>query len=276
MTSSRKKKRVDCRGYSAVLKDLETTRPCLYRYLKGADSNRAERLKHWKSGIRLKGLEDLIVHLPEVAAVYERNRKLRHIAFLINRVHGDFVTAVEATLSGYHLVTFDAMRDVMEIEFLLRDFFFHPEHIDEWLTATDQRRLAKFRPAVLRQRHAARFGKQPQDLSESYDYSGHSKFLHVSPYSNPFGNVGLNVGDIAFAADSGFWEMYEHGRRVLFAIHRLRRKLAKHLSSPLGPERGLKDFRNGWQTTQMWQTLFLAMVEVMNREEEDSNAGSSG
>lgn len=250
-----------------MVRDLKQTHPQCYHFLMVAEGNRTRRLKNWKSGIRLKGIEELIAHLPEVSAVYQRNRKLRRIAFLIDRAQGDFVTALEATLSGFHLVTFDAMRDVMEIEFLLRDFYYEPSHIAEWLDGGDECRYSKFRPAILRHRHAARFERQPQDLSEAKDYKGHSMFLHVSPYRNPFGEFGLNQSDQGFAADSGFWEMYEHGRRVVHAIHNLRRKVARHLKSPWGPERGLKNFKRGWHATQTMQTVFRALIDVMMKDE---------
>ena len=79
-------------------------------------------------------------------------------------------------------------------------------------------------------------------------------------------------GDIAFSADSGFWEIFEHGRRLLFAIHRLRRKVAPHLRSPWGPERGLRKFRAGWQATQEWQAVFRALIEVAREEAKEDNA----
>ncbi|MEX2492017.1 MAG: hypothetical protein WD425_09685 [Nitrospirales bacterium] len=67
-----------------------------------------------------------------------------------------------------------------------------------------------------------------------------------------------------FEDDSCFWEIFEHGRRVLFAAHRLRRKIAPHIKSPWGPEHGLKQFRLAWQRTQemraIWQALFEAAL----------------
>jgi hypothetical protein len=214
----------------------------------------------------MAGYEELIFHLGEVVEVYRRNRRLQPIAFLIDRAQADFVTALEATLSGFHTVAHDAMRDVMEIEFLLRDFFFEPDHIHEWITASQKLRNDNFRPSVLRQRHAARLGMKPEDLTEAVDYRGHSMFLHVSPYQYPFGGPGITDHDIAFSADSGFWEIFEHGRRLVFAIHRLRRKVAPHLRSPWGPARGLKSFRDGWQRTQEWQAIFRALTEVAKEE----------
>lgn len=101
------------------------------------------------------------------------------------------------------------MRDVMEIEFLLREFYFEPAHIADWLQCSDKERNDRFRPAVLRQRHAARVGKRLQDMGEGADYRGHSMFLHVSPHANPFGGPGLVADRSPFSADSCFWELFE-------------------------------------------------------------------
>ena len=82
-------------------------------------------------GVRLKGYEELIGHLEDLERVFEKSRRLRSISFLVGRARGDFHTALEAALSGFHAVAFDAMRDVMEIEFLFREFYYEPNHIEE-------------------------------------------------------------------------------------------------------------------------------------------------
>jgi hypothetical protein len=260
------KRRHDGRAYKTLLKALEPSHPRMVSLLKMADDNRRERLAHWKDGVRLRGYEELVTHLDAMTDVYRKHTQLAPVSFLVSRTRSDFVTALEATLSGFHTVAHDAMRDVMEIEFLLRDFFFEPAHIAEWLMMDEKERYAKFRPAVVRQRFAKRIGRQPQDLSEAADYRGHSMFLHVNPLQNPFGGPGITQGDIAFSADSGFWEIFEHARRLLFALHRLRRKLAPHINSPKGPERGLRAFRQGWEQTQDWQQIFYALQKVAREE----------
>jgi hypothetical protein len=47
---------------------------------------------------------------------YADTAELAPLAWLIGRVRADFVTAVEATQSGYVGVATDTMRDLMEIE----------------------------------------------------------------------------------------------------------------------------------------------------------------
>jgi hypothetical protein len=159
----------------------------------------------------------------------------------------------------------------MEIEFVLRDFYFEPAHITEWLECSDKERNDRFRPAVLRQRYAARLGKQPKDLGEAADYKGHSLFLHVSPHLNPFGGPGLVADNSPFGADSCFWELFEHARRVVHAFHFLRRKVAPKLRVKSPAPRSLKKLRLAWQQTQTMQTVWLAMMQVM-RDEHSATA----
>ena len=257
---------------STTLRTLSKSHPKTAAHLSRAQSNREERLSRYLGGARLSGYEELIQHLEELEAVFQRNRKLRGISFLIRRARGDFQTALEAALSGFHSVAHDAMRDVMEIEFLLREFYYEPEHIDQWLSCSARERNNKFRPALLRQRHAQRLGTSSQNVGEAADYRGHSMFLHVSPIQNPFGAPGLSESELPFAEDSCFWEIFEHGRRLLFAAHHLRRRLARHIRSPWGPERGLKVFRDAWERTQQMQAILQALIEAVSSEQDGNGA----
>jgi hypothetical protein len=154
------------------------------------------------------------------------------------------------------------MRDVMEIEFLLREFVSEPSNISVWLSCSPQERHNQFRPAILRQREARRRGVQTKDLSDSTDYRGHSELLHVTPYHHPIVRRGLIEPSEFFFGDALFAEIFEHGRRLLFEAHRLRRKLAAHAKSPLGPRQGLKKVRDAWQRTRELQAVWSAILEV--------------
>ena len=268
-----RKKSTERNTFEHLVKRLSKTHPRLAAQLRLAHSNREERLRRYQRGARLKGYEELIEHLVQLEVLYKRNRKLRPIAFLIERARGDFETALEAALSGYHAVAHDAMRDVMEIEFLLREFRYEPHHINQWLKCGPKERNDRFRPALLRQRHAKRIGKAPEDVGEAADYKAHSTYLHVSPYRNPFGGPGLIQGNAPFADDSCFWEIMEQARRLLFAAHKLRRVVAPHLRGVIGPERGLKQFRDAWQRTQEMQAIFLALLQATT---ENETAGPDG
>ncbi|HEY0377577.1 MAG TPA: hypothetical protein VGC87_11695 [Pyrinomonadaceae bacterium] len=117
--------------YQALLESFANTHPLLAASLLKAQKNRIDRLQKYSSGVRLKGLEQLQSHLIIVEQSFQRNRTLKKVAFLIARAKADFETALEAVLSGLHGVVFDAMRDVMEVEFLLRDFLYESSHIDD-------------------------------------------------------------------------------------------------------------------------------------------------
>ena len=261
--------RSKARSFSTLLRVVSNTHPKMAVHLFRAQANRQKSLSQYVGGARLRGYEELIDHLEKLEAVFQRSHRLNGISQLIRRIRGDFQLALEATLSGFHSVAHDSMRNVMEVQFLLREFFYDPARIEEWLHATHKDLNDKFRPAVLRQRHAKRLGMQPDDVAEATDYRGHSRLLHVSPYPRPFGGSGFSGPDGPFDSDVCFWEMFEHGRRVLFEAHRLRRKLARHIKSPWGPRRGLKSFRDAWQRTQEMQAIWMALLQATSAKGND-------
>lgn len=225
--STSRKRRV--RRLPAILRALSSSHPRTAAHLSQAQLNRERHLSEYFDGARLRGYEELIDHLEALEGVFQMSRRLRGISRLIRRVRGDFQLALGATLSGFHSVAHDAMRDVMEVEFLLREFHHDPHQIEEWLHATSRKLYKEFRPAILRQRHAKRLGMQLEDVGEATDYQAHSRMLHVSPHPHPFGGTGFSGPEGPFDTDVCFWEMFEHGRRVLFEAHFLRRKLARHI-----------------------------------------------
>jgi hypothetical protein len=253
---------------------LTQSHPYLSAQMLLTEKTRDSRLSEYAGSSRLSGYEQLQNHLQAVDRDYQSNKVLKDLAFLVTRTQGDFQTCLEAILSGFPAVAQDAMRDVMEIEFLLREFFFEPTHIREWLTCSDRERHNRFRPAVLRQRYAARLGKRPDELGEAKDYKGHSMFLHVSPYLNPFGGPGLVASDVW--ADSGFWELFSHARSVVHSFHFLRRKIAPKLKASARAPRFLKDLRIAWQETQVSQTVWLAAMRVMGERRGTNPSGDSG
>lgn len=99
---------------------LKETRPRVARALMTAQERRTQRLASYLGGARLQGLEQHHEYLDAAEKAYSDSPKLVKLAFLVRRVRADYETALEATLSGYQGVAADAMRDVMEIEALLR------------------------------------------------------------------------------------------------------------------------------------------------------------
>lgn len=85
-------------------------------------------------------------------------------------------------LSGFELPTMSLIRDVLEIEFLLRYFFEHPREISDWVRASRKTRMNRFSPARLRREIA---GKDERLLSSmEADYLGHCELgTHPTPVS---------------------------------------------------------------------------------------------
>jgi len=206
---------------------------------------------HYCGGATLKGCDELLNHLTAVELTFRADSQLKDIAFLIARARGDFETALETTLAGLHAVVFDSMRDVMEIEFLLRDFVDNPGHMNEWLTVSDRKRREKFDPAMLRKRFAERQGSKPEDMIEAKDYKAHSQYLHVTPYSNPFGSPGFVDDSHPGILGAYFWELLEHGRRLIFVIFRLQNNIEtfQALSEQNGPNLPL--FHDAWERSRI-------------------------
>jgi len=220
----------------------------------------------------MAGLEELLTHLEEVKRAFQARADLRPVALLAARARADFITALEALLSGFHAVAVDAMRDVMEVEFLVCEFRHRPDKISVWAHADLKQLNDQFRPAVLRQLHANRVRARPQDPGEAADYRAHSSFLHVTPYQGPFGGPGIVPGNVPFGADGCFWEVFEHARRLLFELHSLKQVVAPRLRLPPGPRKGLKAVREAWKRTQEMQAVFLELIKAA-RSERSSRSG---
>ena len=268
-----KQNQKDRRSYSTLIRILSSSHPILARHLRIAESNRQQRLARYLSSARLEGIEELLGHLEQMQQLFLEHHRLQRIAFLLEDSREAFVSATEATLSGYYSVAFDAMRTVMEVEFILRDFRYNTKHLEEWLACTRKQRLSKFRPAVLRARYATRRNTSPERLPESNDYAQHSSMLHVGPDQNPFGGVpGISEPVMPFGDDAAFWEIFEHGKRLLAQVHGVKGRLAPRLKAPLGPK-SLPKFQKGWKQTQEMQfiafTLAMAVLDASNQKNGD-------
>jgi hypothetical protein len=244
--------------YAVALSMLKETHPQLVQVLSGAHRNRALRLSAYARGARLAGAEELLQHLDAVESTFLGTEKLARVAFLIGRARDEFAISIDAALSGMHRVAHDAMRGVMEIEFLLRDFAAEPTHVDDWLACTPKRRYDQFRPAVLRQRHANRLGIPVADVAEAVDYKAHSETLHVSPVPHPFAPSGIDSSSPS-AGDACFWDMFEHARRLLIAIHNMALNVGPEIAKKLSPEQ-LTKVGKAWERTQEMQQIYLAAL----------------
>lgn len=219
-------------------------------------------------GARFKGLDELLRHLDKLLQAFIADPKLGRIAFLIHRSRADLETAIEATLSGYVAVAADAMRDVMEVENLLLDFAVNPVHIDEWLTADRKTLLGKFGPARVRDRlHAVGEGRYAA-TAESVDYRAHSAALHVNPHQDLVASRGFST-EQGWAGDAGFWEIFEHTRRLRRAIQRLTGVLRPGSAADQIAGQELTDVQDAWQRTQELQASYIALLETIAKTQTE-------
>lgn len=240
--------------YSNMLRTIAPEYSNLAAALMQAESNRTLRLKALgTTGRQLRALDEILAYIGELERYFVEEPKVCRIAFLLRRVHGDFATAVEGFLSGFHKTVLDAMKDVMEIEFLIRDFVIVPWHIEEWLIASQKIRHDKFRPAVLRQRYAASKGGTAPDMPEAADYKGHSLLIHVLPHENPI--VGAAPGEALDAIGSlaCLYDIFEHAHRLFAAVGDLSDRLELHCPTT---DRFLKVTPVVWQECQgLWERV---------------------
>jgi len=249
-------------SYSELIRLLALRLPSLANLLASGEASRAGQLRALLGGARLRGLEELHVHLHRLEDQFARRHPI--VAGLIRRSRADFEAALEATLSGYTSEVADAMRDVSEVELLLLDFSLDPARIMEWRTLSRRDRLRQFRPAVIRERlRAAGIGRFAGNAGEDTDYRAHSEALHVSPFTpviarrEPRGSG----RDDPWDADAGFWEMFEHARRLIIATDALRASLKIRPLRAVAPSlRHLKDFRDAWDRTQEMQAIYIALL----------------
>ncbi|MFJ3301415.1 hypothetical protein [Streptomyces bacillaris] len=196
---------------SLVMQMAEGGAPIAALALATADARRRRNLERLAGDIRFTGINELLVRLSEVGKAFSETPDLSKVTFMVQRAHADFMTALESSLSGYFSVASDAMRDVLEIQYLLMDFGINPGHADEWLTTDEKGRMNRFSPAAVRKRLQAAGVVNFGDKAVSMDYKGHSMALHVSPVQLMNSGNGI-VPEHSWLNEAGFWEIFDHGR----------------------------------------------------------------
>jgi hypothetical protein len=229
--------------YAQLLEKVSSTRGEIAAVLAKAQKSRTTMLRRYGSGGFFSALNQLLEYLTAAKNTYDCDTNLARISFLLARARDDFEVAIEGTLSRAPSVVADQMRDVMEIHFLLRDFSADPTRIKEWLTATHKERLKHFSPSILRQRHAKRLGKKPQDLPETKDYEVHSEALHVTPMQNAVARKGFSGDQDELASRICIAEMFHHARRLIAQIVVLKRRIAPQLKLALNSGGGVRTVR---------------------------------
>lgn len=255
--------------YPELLQKLKATHPAVADTLLAAYQNRVDHLNAYRNGVRFAGIEEWLQYLDGLRESLERTATVPKIAFLYERVRSDYVTALEATLSGYPSVTHDAMRDVMEVEFLVRDFAADFPRLAQWLAADKRDLQRNFQPVHLRERHAQRLGVEARQLPEAADYAGHSGVLHVNPHTPDLFRKGLVDAADTFRIDMCFWEMFQHARRLAFATFDLLSTPAFHGAHNPDPNVSLPSVAKAYERTQEMQQIFMALVVGASAEQED-------
>jgi hypothetical protein len=137
----------------------------------------------------LRGVDAALVLLQRAAT-----RVSAHEAavILLGRAAADAELSLEALLSGNHSIVSDSARDLMEIEWLLRDFTLDTSRMPLWLAAEEPQRLREFSPSKIRRRLAqAQHGDSTLVLPDDQEYRVHSQELHPTPYSSQTGGKEL-------------------------------------------------------------------------------------
>ncbi len=240
------------------LQALSDSRPRLAQAIRRAQQNRDRNLRALFGGARFAGLDELLSHLDVVHGAFKQLPALSPIAFLIERAIADWEVGADAALGGMLGVVSDSMRDVMEIELLLRHFIHVEAAMQDWLTCSDRDRKRRYAPGELRRLHAARLRTDPKDLAETADYSGHSIALHVTPIRLSIAARGIDAEGNGFNGDVCFWEMFFHAHRFLVVIDEIGR--AKGGTEWVVPAREtLTKLIDALNRTQEMQGLYVAL-----------------
>jgi hypothetical protein len=219
-------------------------------------------------GPYLRGIEELFEYLGKILTAFEGETSLKRISFLVARAQADFEIAVEAVLAGLNSVVLDHMRDVMEIEYLLREFSHDARQIEVWLHTDSKARYKEFNPAKLRERHAKRLGRKPESAAERFEYKHHSEMLHVAPPNvlNDFAPKGFAQVSALEAAEFGFWEIFEHARLLIFELYHLGETTAGSAWTGPDPKTTLPNLRSSYNRTQAVLALFVKEERLRTAE----------
>ena len=166
----------------------------------------------------------------------------------------------------YLAVTSHAMRDVMEMADLLRDFAVNPTLVDEWLGADSRTRYQKFKPVKVRQRlHDA--GEHPYVTSySSPDYKAHSAALHISPHVDLAAPPGCTDGG-GWNGNVGFAEIFEHARDLLLALRRVAEALSPGSTACAVAATPLPEFLAGLNRSHLSPTTLLMRMAAQRQRD---------
>ncbi|MFJ2153186.1 hypothetical protein ACIOHB_31045 [Streptomyces microflavus] len=248
--------------YKSLVKQMaEGGAPIAALALATAAGRRRRNLERLAGDIRFTGINELLVRLSTVGKAFAETPELSKLTFIVKRTHADFMRALEASLSGYFSVASDAMRDVLEIQYLLMDFAINPGHADDWLTTDDKDRWKRFAPSPVRKRLQAAGVVQFGDKAESKDYKGHSMGLHLSPVPLINSADGI-VPEHSWLNEAGYWEMFDHGRGLLRGLTMLIEKAAPGSHAEVEIKKDMPSFVEASRQAETLKQVWLAIQEA--------------
>lgn len=203
-------------------------------------------------------LDETLAYLAEAQKAFARSRRLSPIELLVSRAVGAFETGVLSVSTENYRCALNAMRDVMEIEYLLSDFLHTPQNLQDWFGCDDRARWKRFQPVKLRERKANRLETSLERLSDTRDYKSHSEILHILPRHLPL--IGYGICDEKHEA--GFHialsDIVEHAWRFVLTVHSTRRRMAPHHRTGRSPKWRLQKLRNLRRACLVAQWIALA------------------
>lgn len=167
--------------YDALLKENAKAYPLVIDSLRRSDRHRLRCWQQFIDPTDLQAIELLLDFLISASNLLKKNEGTSALIFIPERIADDVRVSLDGLLSGYLQIPSDAMRDIMETEFLIRDFALDPEQINVWRNADENVLRRKFRPVHLRQRQASALGVPITEVHGATDYGTHSRLLHVGP-----------------------------------------------------------------------------------------------
>lgn len=180
-----------------------------------------------------RAIEELLAALGLYYLGFRRHETLADISFLIERAMRDVQAVVESALCGLRASAFDTLRDTMEIEYLLNDFFHEPSHVNKWRTAETRKEKDEFTPVNLRKREAQRQGVKVEDLQTNVDYRIHSQSLHVNSEYRHTAMRGVHEFDETLSLFP-MYDLFFHGAGLLKTLMQYDEQLDEETRKLLG------------------------------------------
>ncbi len=209
--------------YSTLLATARQTPSPLVAELVRVEETRGRHLLLLRTSMLwvLEAYEDIVRHLEEIR---ELDALDEHVANLVGRCREDVVFSMDALLVGDDARIADLGRDMMEIEFLIRDFTGAVGNLREWADAAEGKRNDRFAFGRLASREERRLHfPDGQLLPDRREYQAHSASTHPTPDGRPNLWTGDANGFIVHAASE---ILLHHAGRVISAMYLYREKTA--------------------------------------------------